>query len=217
MSEEKIPPGFDIEALVADMKPVRRLRPLDGALIGIGMTALAAAAVAMTLGWRPDLVALHPEPIVILRVGTLLLLGLATLTALAASARPAIGERNNGWRWALAAALLFPVASMILVAAGDPMPMKEIMQPAAITCMSVSTLSALAIGTALTLWLRRGAVVQPRRAGMLTGLSAGAFGTLAYSLHCPVTSVHYIAVWYSIAILTCTLIGRLVVPRLIRW
>ena len=81
----------------------------------------------------------------------------------------------------------------------------------------IAPMRGLAIGGALTLWLRQGAVTDLRRAGWLVGLGAGAFGTFAYSLHCPSDSVHYIALWYSLALALCAAIGRLAVPRLLRW
>ena len=73
------------------------------------------------------------------------------------------------------------------------------------------------IGAALTGWLRRGAPVALARTGWLVGLAAGAFGTFAYSLHCPSLTVEYIGVWYTAAVGLCALIGRLVVPGLVRW
>lgn len=73
------------------------------------------------------------------------------------------------------------------------------------------------MGCALALWLRRGAVIDLARAGWLVGLAAGAFGTLAYCLHCPSASIHYIALWYSLAAALCAVVGRLSVPRLLRW
>ena len=208
---------FDIEALVADAKPVRRMRGSDGALIVLGITLAMAIGVAVFLDLRPDIKAMHPDAMALVRSGTLLLLGVATLSAVVGSARPNIGHRAEGWMWALCAALLFPLASLVLVGAGDPMPMQEVMQPSGMECLMTSSLGALAIAGPLILWLRRGAVTRPTRTAWLVGLCAGAFGSLAYSLHCPMNSIHYIAFWYSSAILISALAGRLVVAPLLRW
>ncbi len=45
----------------------------------------------------------------------------------------------------------------------------------------------------------------------------GSFGAFAYGLHCPSITVFYVGLWYTGAILLCALVGRLIVPRLIRW
>lgn len=209
--------GPSINDLVDSLTPVRRIAPRDGLLLTLAMASAVTLAVALTVGLRPDLLMLRPADLVLLRAGTLLLLGVATMVAVVASARPAIGAQRDGWRWALAAALLFPASSLVLMLRGEPFPVEVLTAGTARYCMGISLSGGLAVGGALTWWLRRGAVVDLRRAGWLIGLAAGAFGTFAYSLHCPSSSIHYIALWYSLAVASCALIGRLIVPRLLRW
>jgi len=84
-------------------------------------------------------------------------------------------------------------------------------------CLTVSGIAALAIGSGLTLWLRQGAPTSPERAGWLTGLAAGALGAAAYNLHCPFNDIYYIGLWFTIPVLLSAIVGRLLVPRLIRW
>jgi hypothetical protein len=84
-------------------------------------------------------------------------------------------------------------------------------------CMAFSGLSGSATAVPMVLWLRRGAPTSPERAGWLTGVAAGGLGAFAYSLHCPFNDVVYIGLWYSLAVGLCAVLGRLVVPRLIRW
>ena len=99
---------IDIDALVADLKPVRRVRPIEGlALVG-GALALVALAVILYYGVRPDILAGAPHPMVVIRSGMLALLGTATTLAATAAARPAVGQGQNGWGWALAATALLP-------------------------------------------------------------------------------------------------------------
>jgi hypothetical protein len=209
--------GTDIDTLVQELTPVRRIVPRDGLLLTLGMAAAVTFTVAITVGLRPDLLMLRPADMVLLRAGALLLLGIATMVAVVASARPGIGAARDGWRWALAAALLFPASSMVLMLRGEAFPVAVLTAETARYCMGISLSGGLVVGGALTAWLRRGAVTDLRRAGWLVGLAAGAFGTFAYSLHCPSSSVHYIALWYSLAVASCALIGRLIVPRLLRW
>lgn len=207
----------DIDMLVDGLTPVRRIAPRNGLLLTLCMAAAVTFTVAVTVGLRPDLLMLRPADMVLLRAATLLLLGMAALIAAVASARPAIGAPRNDWRWALGAALIFPASSLVLMLRGEPFPVEVLTATTARYCIGISLSAGLAVGGALTWWLRRGAVTDLRRAGWLVGLAAGAFGTFAYSLHCPSSSVHYIALWYTLAVTACALIGRMAVPRLLRW
>ncbi len=206
-----------LDRLTGDLAPVRRIDPKDGWMIAAAGTAIAVAVVLVVFGLRDDVMAGHPAGIVILRAGALLLLGFAALAAVVDSARPRVGRRSStGWKWALAGAALFPAVAL-MVAMTEGMPMGDIMSSSVPYCFAISSMSALAIGGAVTAWLRRGAVTVLERTGWLTGLAAGAFGTFAYSLHCPSATITYIGLWYTLAIALCAVVGRLVVPRVLRW
>ena len=206
-----------IEALVADLVPVRRLSPRDGLVVALGLMTVAVCVIALRYGFRADIVAGHPAPIVLLRSGALLLLGFAAALAATASARPAVGPSSNGWLWALGAALLFPASAAVLMIYEGTMPLEALPGPMPLYCLGLSLAASVVIGTGLTLWLRRGASVALERAGWLVGLAAGAFGTFAYSCHCSSDSLHFIGIWYSLAVAMAAGLGRLIVPHLIRW
>ncbi len=206
-----------IDNLVADLMPVRRVRPADA----IWRTGIAVGAalvfVALVFGLRADIMAARAEPIVILRGGVLFILGMSALAAVIASARPGVGQVSHGWRWALGMAMLFPVTSVFLMIGDGALPMGTLTAHSARYCIAISTGSALVIGTALVSWLRSGAPTTLNRVGWLTGLAAGSFGTFVYALHCPSTSIHYIGIWYTLAVGICAVVGRLVVPNVVRW
>lgn len=208
---------IDIETLVADLQPVRPVEPRAGALLAVVAAAVAAAIVAAWLGVRPDIVAGNPHPVVMMREGMLLVLGFAALAAVVASARPGIGQSSTGWRWALAAASLFPLTSIALSVTGGGFPLEVLYSVDGPWCLAVSIAGGLMIGAALTLWLRRGAPTALNRIGWLVGLASGSFGAFAYGLHCVSITVFYVGLWYTGAVALCALIGRLIVPRLIRW
>lgn len=207
----------DLDSLVADLTPVRRLSPTTGILLIASALAAALTATGLAFGFRPDVIALHPAEIVLLRAGVLLIVGLAAAAAVVASARPGVGSRRDGWRWALAAGALFPLASLILILGGDAFPAAIFTSRSAFYCIGVSAFCALLIGAPLLAWLRRGAVTDLGRAGWLTGLTAGALGVCVYSLACPSTTIHYAAVWYTLTVALIAGIGRLVAPPLLRW
>jgi hypothetical protein len=207
----------NIEALVAELVPVQPVEPRRGLAAVLIAVAAAIGGVAATAGLRSDILAGTPHPIVIIRGGTLLLLGLAALTAVITSARPGVGRASHGWRWALAAAALFPLTSLAMSALNGGFPEEDLHSVLGPWCLKISCGSGLAIGAVLTHWLRQGAPTSLSRAGWLVGLAAGSFGAFAYSLHCPSTSVYYVGLWYSAAVAVCAGAGRAIVPTLIRW
>jgi hypothetical protein len=168
-------------------------------------------------GLRDDVTTGHAQPIVILRGGVLLVLGMSALAAVIASARPSVGQISNGWRWALGMAALFPVTSLILMLGDGALPLGTFSADSARYCIGISLSSAILIGAAVVSWLRMGAPTDLPRVGWLTGLAAGSFGTFAYALHCPSATVHYIGIWYTLAIGLCAVLGRITVPHFVRW
>jgi hypothetical protein len=209
--------NLSFDHLIADLRPVSVLRPAGAVLLAMSATSIAAAAMALTYGLRPDIIAMTPHPMVLLRAGMLLLLGTAAFVAVIGSARPSVGNGHSGWAWALAAALLFPVtAALMLISAGE-LPVGALAPRIGGYCLAVGGGSALLIGAALTFWLRKGAPTALNRAGWLVGLTAGSFGTFVYSLHCPMNTIYFIGLWYSLAVGLASVAGRLIVPRIIRW
>lgn len=212
---------FDMSSLIDDLAPVRVVQRRDSLLLIAVATFVASVVVAMIYGMRADIIAGNPHPIVIIRASLLLLLGLATTLAVAAAARPSVGKPQNGWMWALAAAAVLPFAALCkfiyLYASGQPLNLFMLDFEFGPRCLFISTLSALWIGSLMTWWLRRGAPIALNRAGWLVGIAAGSFGTFSFNVYCNSVSIFYIGLWYSLAVTICAIVGRLIVPRLIRW
>ena len=207
----------NIDTLVAELTPVRPVSPRDGFALMAMATIVAVALVAVMFGLRGDVVNGTPEPIVIVRGGILFVLGLAAVSAVVASARPSVGQSSTGWRWALAAAALFPLTSLVLGLANRQEALSEVLSVTGLWCLGISGVNAVFIGGLLILWLRQGAPTSIVRTSWLVGLAAGSFGTLAYSLHCPSTTVYYVGLWYTLAIALSAGVARVIVPRLIAW
>ncbi|MBC2778786.1 NrsF family protein [Parasphingopyxis marina] len=204
---------FDLDALADALTPVRPVNPAIAAAV-VGMITLTGTGVVTQLfGWRSGMT----EPMFLMRSGLLLIVGVASLAAVTGMARPAVGMHRTGWRWAAGACAVVPVAAFVTAFAGETPVADRIYPGDGIFCLVISIGIGTAIAAALTLWLRRGAPVSPERAGIVTGLSAGSFGTFAYSMHCPHDDIVYFGLWYTLAIAATTIAGRLLVPRLIRW
>lgn len=208
--------NFQIQQLVDDLEPVIALRPNRSMAASLAIMTAVLALVVLWLGPRNDIMIGRPDTMFLLRAGTLLLLGLANAFAVLAMASPAVGRHGNGWKIALAAALLFPLTALIVALSVSPADAISATQTG-VQCLRMSVMGGLATAIPMVLHLRRGAPTSPERAGWLTGLAAGGLGAFAYGFHCPFNSILYIGFWYSLAVGICAILGRLVVPRLIRW
>jgi hypothetical protein len=207
---------FNIQSLVDDLEPVRSMNPRRSIVLPVSAMLLALAFVVALLGARADVMAGEPSSMFLLRGGMLLLLGLASAWAVVRMASPSVGRYDNGWKVALAAAALFPLAGILVAMRQDPMPaLTEFTD--GMECLRMSLMSGVFTAIPMVLLLRRGLAMLGHRAGWVTGVAAGGLGAFAYSLHCPANGIIYIGFWYTLTVGICAGLGRLVVPRLIRW
>lgn len=206
-----------IDSLVDDLTPVKPLKARNGLALTLVIAAVFAVAVAVFGGLRGDILMGIPHPMFFLRAGALLLLGVTSSYAVIAMSQPAVGNSFKGWVWALLAALLFPATAIVMAMMAAPDNMAILVPRYGLECLGISMLLGTGIAATQIMWLRRGAPVALNRAGWLVGMSSGALGAAAYSLHCPFNSIFYVGLWYSLAVVLCAVVGRLVVPHLIRW
>jgi hypothetical protein len=218
------PPGADpfyIGALVDDLVPVRRMLVREGLGIALAVAVLCSLVIAFWLGVRGDVANGIPHGMFILRSITLLGLGIAAAAAAIASGTPSVGGKGPaGWKWMLAVAAIFPVGALITLLANLDT-LSEVARPLdpqyGMQCLRMSALCGAVVGTAMVLWMKRGAPVNPQRTGWLVGLASGALGAAAYSISCSENVIMYIGTWYTIAIAGCAIAGRLIVPPVLRW
>jgi hypothetical protein len=207
---------FDVSALVDDLEPVKPVNKVLTLALSAAITVAAISLIISFRGMRADVLAGRPDEMFLIRSGVLLLLGGATAHAVTSMASPSVGRSQNGWQMALATAVLFPLSAMIVATTGDIGPALSEMN-SGLRCMAYSLIGGLSTAVPMVLMLRKGAPTSPERAGWLTGIAAGGLGAFAYNLHCSFNNIVYIGLWYSLALAICALVGRLVVPRLIRW
>lgn len=205
-----------IDDLVDDLAPVRTLKPSGGMAVAAILMLAVSSGVAFFLGVRGDLAMGMAHQMFFLRSGVLLMLGFATALAAVNMARPGVGNLNRGWIWALVTAALFPLTAAIMSAINMP-PVEALRPNEGLRCLTVSMMSALVIGGGLTTWLRQGAPTSPERAGWLVGIASGALGAAAYNIFCPFNDIYYIGLWFTLPVLVSAIVGRIVVPHLIRW
>lgn len=206
-----------IESLTGQLTPVRALRMRDGLALTLAAGALTIAVVLGWLGLRRELLAGEASAMFVIANGLILLLGLAAAAAVVRMGSPQVGNRHEGWKWALAMAGLLPLAALVRLARHWqewPQITSGIQGP---DCMLHALVLSVFTAAALTLWLRRGAPASPPLAGMLTGIAAGALGTFAYGLACPVETIYHLGVWHSLPMVVGALVGRFAIAKLISW
>lgn len=206
-----------IDALAADLRSVRPLRLAEGlALVGFA-GAITLGFVAIALGWRADVLAGQFHPLWLLANGLFLILGLAAASTAVAMASPHVGQHLQGWKWAAATAALLPATALVLMAVrSTPLPLDWI-SPTDRHCLTMGLGLGLLTAFALTFWLRRGAPASPNRAGVLVGIASGSIGILAFAFNCPSEDLYHVGIWHSAPVFLGALLGRLIVPRLVRW
>lgn len=207
---------FFLASLVDDLSPVRPLNARQGLLWPLAVAFVAIIAIMSLIGARADLIAGTPHPMFLLRSGILLLLGVVSAGAAASLASPSVGNVPSAWKMALAAACTFPISALVVSLTGGAIGLTERISDG-LSCLSWSICVAAMISVPLVLFLRSGAPVQTNRAGLLVGLSGGALGAFTFNFHCPYNDIAYIGLWYSLAVGACAVVGRLVVPHLIKW
>ncbi|NCP17536.1 MAG: DUF1109 domain-containing protein [Erythrobacter sp.] len=205
-----------IAELVDGLGPVRPLRLAHGVAFVLGALVFTIAAVALVAGIRPDVESALAEPVFLLATGLFLILGLAASATVVMMGRPQVGNNHSGWVWAAAMVGLLPAAAAAVLI-GDNAAATNSTSTQGFGCLLAASGSGLLSFAVLTWWLRRGAPTSPESAGLIIGIAAGSFGIFAYSFHCTAIDIVHIGLWHSTAVLVSAIIGRLAVPRLIRW
>lgn len=205
-----------IDQLAAEMEPVKLLKTRDG----LALIALATLATVLLVTFFHGLwmgaVTGSASVIFYVAHGLILLMGLASATSVLAMARPQVGSHYDGARWTMAMVGVIPIVAISTIAFGTGSA-QTMTDPHGLNCMLASLSAALVSGTALVFWLRRGAPVSLNIAGWHTGVAAGALGTVAYGMSCSNDGLAHIGVWHIAPIVIAAMIGRLAVPKLIRW
>lgn len=216
MSMQSDPDTF-IDSLVSDLKPVEPLRQRAGMMRALLAMAIGAFLVVTVFGMRLDLRGGHLDPMFLLPTGLFLVLALATAWATIDMARPFVGTRRDGWAWTALMAGVLPGAALGVIVNEALRGQAIAIDRGGIFCLTFGTLIGLFTALALVLWLKRGAPASPTKAGLYTGVAAGAAGIFAVSLHCPHNDLIHIGVWHGGAVILSGLLGRLALSRVLVW
>lgn len=205
-----------IDTLANDAQPVRRQSVQTGRAALAAIAAASCSAIFAVYGFRADVMAGSPAPMVGLAAGLMLILALAAGAGAVRMARPQVGAASSGAPWALAALMLLPALAIAGIAA-RPELASGMAADHGIRCLVVGLVAGTASLAFLTVWLRRGAPVAPLRAAWLAGLASGAVGALAVTLECPRDALAHLGVWHVAVVVVSALAARIILPRLLRW
>lgn len=202
-----------IDQLADDLTPVRPMRQRTGLLLAALAGAVTMAAVALFAGLWSGPLAGAATPFYFITNGLLLLVGLAAASAAVTLANPSVGNRQDAPRWAAAALAILPLTALTMAFASGT----GLVDPYSLHCLTSGTAASALSFVALSYWLKRGAPVSTGSAGLFAGMAAGAIGSLAYGLSCPIDSVGHLGLWHVLPVAICGALGRIALPRLIRW
>ncbi len=207
-----------IDRLAGELRPtpagvvVRRLA------VALGAGGLVAfVGVAWRLGLRPDLAAALGERMFWMKLAYTLAFGALAAWSMERLARPGETARRRLAWLAAPVLLILGLAAVQLAGADSGLWADLIVGHSAQVCPWLITATAAPMFVALFWALRGLAPTRLRVAGALAGLAAGGMGAAIYSLHCPEVGAPFVAIWYSLGILTPCAAGALVGPRLLRW
>ncbi len=217
-SKQKVSREDLIAALSDDLTPVKRIRPRDGAVL-MGFAAIVASIASVAVfEWWSGLLTGEASGYFLITHGLLLMLGAASTAALVKGAMPRVGNRATAPFWGAGMLAILPIGAVISLVSGQGNHAHTgLNDPVAFICTTASLAAAALVALAAVLWLRRGAPVSLQRSGWLTGLAAGSLGTLAYGITCPLDTFSHVGLWHVAPVAIAAVIGRLVVPPMIRW
>ncbi len=207
-----------VRIISTNVEAVSYREPQRMILISAGLGAVTAlVAMLLFLGVRTDLSELRAWQFIMVKsafTGAIIGISLANLTRIA---RPG-GER----RVSIALGLLpFVGALIVAIASLSITPLSEwkamIIGQYWLLCLLCIPLNAIVPFAAIIWAMRQLAPTNLMLAGAMAGRTAGSISAFAYSLHCTDDSFPFIALWYSLTIALCAVLGGLVGQRLLRW
>lgn len=206
-----------IEELVGGLRPVRPLSTARGMIVAAASLAITFVAAITMTGLRWDLSTLAANPVYIIATGSFLLLGAIASFSVVMQSKPRVGADHSGWKWAALMLAILPFAAVVSSLDSWRTDFTSAPTFEGLGCVMAGTLFGLLTFSALTWWQRKGAPTNPERAGLMTGVASGCFGIAGFSLSCAHSDIIHVGIWHTGAVLACALLGRLVVPRLLRW
>lgn len=208
-----------IDKLVKDLRPVGKTalhRLLTLALLP-GL-ALSAAFILLAHGLRPDVSAALWQSAFWAKSAYPLLLSVVGMAALIKVARPGGRPLGAAVPALIIYALLVMLGILQLNASTSPAEQHRLIMGISYWFCPMIILASGAPLMAATFWfLRRAAPTHAHLAGFIAGMTAGSIGAWVYSWGCIENGLTFVALWYTLGILLCGLVGTLLGRYFLRW
>lgn len=205
------------DAQATDFGPTRAPPRRLAMVAGLG----ALAALVLVLAWlhtRHDLMPAMRGGMFWMKALYTALLGAAGYLAVERLSRPG-GSGRRGWILGLSVLAAFSVAGVVQAMMNPDIQMTLHMLRG--HSWHVCSRNILVLGLpmlALGLWVVRGmAPTRPTLAGLATGLFAGGVAATVYGLHCAENTFTFVALWYSLGVLSLAALGAAVGRWALRW
>lgn len=209
-------PNSLIDTLASDLEPVQPIRLWHGMAL-VALSAIVTIALVELLdGLWYGIVQGRASGIFFIANGMFAIVGAAAALAVIRMSSPSVGNNQDGARWSAGMLALLPVSAALMLGVGGLISAAS-SDAYGLGCFLAGSGFGLVTATALVFWLRRGAPVSLSAAGTLTGLAAGAIGSFAYGLACPIDTIEHLAIWHTAPVALLALVGRFTVPSLVRW
>lgn len=214
--KKRAAPNPLIEQMAADLQPVKSIKFHDGLVLVALAVGITVLGVELFDGiWRGAFAG-EASAFFVIGNGLLLILGCASANSVLKMATPRVGNSHDGPKWAMAMAAVLPLAAFISLLGHDH-GTTMLNDPYGLTCFTSGMLASIGTAAALIFWLRKGAPVSPNKAGLHVGIASTALGSVAYGLACPLDSVIHLGLWHAAPVVVGAIIGRFVLPPLLRW
>jgi hypothetical protein len=178
---------------------------------------VALALFAVTLGPRPDFMAMTGDARFVFKFVITLLLALCSAMLVWRLARPGTPARLQAAALAIVPVVLAAAVIAELIAVPRPLWTTRLIGSNSALCLVSIPSFALPMLIAALYALRQGAPTRPGLTGVVAGLFAGAIGAAIYAAHCPDDSPLFVALWYSIGITIVAAIGGVAGRFALRW
>ena len=206
-----------IARLSEGLQPVRKAavgRTLAVGLIG-GIIGSALLMVA-TMGIRPDLLVAMADGAFWMKFTYTIVIAALGLWIVERLGRPGTEVKRP------LALLVLPVVAILVLMAIQLAPANAdrhalIMGHSAKVCALLIALLAIPLFGGIFLALRQLAPTRLAQAGAAAGLLAGGAAATIYAFHCGESAAPFVAIWYSLGMLACALLGWALGPMLLRW
>lgn len=207
-----------ISRLASEARPIGRSRALSRLVLSLICAALAVlASVAFWIG-DPLLGARTLDVMTVgVKSGFTLALVLLSGHMLYRSGRPNHDPRASLPWVAVPFAALAAIALIAFAGASPDARPALLFGNSWSDCLISVTALSLPVFAAVVLAFRAFAPTDLKLTGSLAGLTSGSLAAFVFALHCPEGSPLFVLVWYGLAILATTALGRLAGPKLLRW